>query len=232
MALSDQRMTALEIINEVRIKSKLKPVTALDTDSDTVVKLMYLNDVVSEVSDYGNWQELLVELNVTAQSSVADYSIPTSAVQVVQNVHEVVFNGRPGEMRKESIDTIRRMQRTRSHGIPQQWAVVGTDSNGNPVIRVSPVPASAEAGLLFNMLVYQKPAFIVTAQTSAVPPFPGKLLVQGLLAKTVLDESDGEPGARYGSVKSVYEDMLRESFNRYNGDTGSTVFFRPGRGRR
>lgn len=231
MSLSDQRMTALEIINEVRRKSKLNPVTTLDQDSDSLTKLSYLNDVVSEVSDYDDWQELLREVTVTAQSSVADYSIP-SEVTVVQNIHEVVFDNRPGEMRMVTLDTIRRMQRSNSRGIPTQWAVKGVDSNGNPYFSVSPIPTSAQAGQTFNVLVYEKPVFITTAQTSAIPPFPGKLMVQGLLVKTVLDESDGEPTSRYQSVKQVYDDMLYESYNRYNGDSGSTVFFRPARGRR
>ena len=232
MSISDQRMTALEIINEVRRKTKLGPVTSLGQDSDSLTKLAYLNDVVSEVSDYDNWQELLREVSVTAQSSVADYSIPTSAVTVVQNIHEVVFNNRPSEMRLVDIDTIRRLQRTRSFGEPNQWAVKGVDADGNPYFSVSPVPVTAQAGKLFDVLVYEKPTFIATAQASAVPPFPGKLIVQGLLAKTVLDESDGEPTSRYTAVKKVYDDMLYESYNRYNGDSGSTIFFRPSRGRR
>lgn len=232
MAATDQRMTALEIVNEVRRKNKIAPATSFTSDSYAAVMLPYLNDVMSEVSDYGNWQETLAEINVTAQSSVSDYSIPVSAVSVVQNIHEVVFNNRPGEMRMVDLDTIRRLNRTRPYGIPQQWAIVGTDDNANPIFRVSPIPVTAQEGQLFDLAVYQKPAFITTAQTSYVPPFPGKLLVQGLLCKMMLDEADGEQTARYQSEKQKFDDMLDESYNRYNGDTGSTVYFRPARGRR
>lgn len=232
MSLSDQRMTAIDIINEVRRKVKINPVTSLDQDKDSLTKLAYLNDVISEVSDYGNWQEALVSVTVTAHSSVAEYSIDVSAYPVIQNIHEVVFDNRPGEMRMVTLDTIRRLQRSGQWGRPTQWAVKGVDANGNPYISVCPIPVSAQEGLEFNVLVYSKPPFITTAQSTLVPPFPGKLLVQGLLTKTVLDESDGEPTARYQSVKKVYDDMLYESYNRYNGDSGSTVFFRPGRGRR
>jgi hypothetical protein len=231
MAISDQRLTAIEIINEVRRKRKITPVSAFTADTDALTSLAYLNDVIAEISDYDNWQEQLREVVITAQSSVADYSIP-STVTVVQDIHEVVFDNQPGEMRMVTLDDIRRLQRTRSYGRPSQWAVKGVDSNGNPYISVSPLPVSAQAGLLFNVLVYEKPTFITTAQVTAVPPFPGKLVVQGLLAKHVLDESDGEPTVRYSNVKKVYDEMLYESYNRYNGDSGSTVFFRPGRGRR
>lgn len=232
MALSDQRMTALEIVNDVRRKRKLNPITSFDADSDGLTSLDYLNDVISEVADYDDWQELLREVTVTAQSSVADYSIPVSAVTVVHNIHEVVFGNQIGEMRMVTLDTIRRLQRTRSFGQPTQWAVKGVDSNGNPYFSVSPIPVSAQDGTTFNVLVYEKPAFITTAQTSAVPQFPGVLLSQGLLVKMILDESDGEPTSRYQREKQDYDETLYESYNRYNGDSGSTVFFRPSRGLR
>lgn len=233
MAISDQRMTALEIVNEVRKKSKLNPVTSLNEDSDAVTLLGYLNDVVSEVADYGDWQELLREVTVTVQSSVSDYSIPTSAVTVVHHIHEVVYSGRPAEMRMETLDTIRRLGRIRTFGQPTQWGIVGVDGNGNPSFRVTPIPTTAYAsGFNFNCLVYEKPVFITTAQTGNYPPFPGKLMVQGLLVKKILDESDGEPTSRYATAKQVYDDMLYESFNRYNGDSGSYTYFRPSRGRR
>lgn len=232
MAISDQRLTALEIINEVRRKRKLTPVSAMDDDSDALTSLTYLNDVVSEVSDYDNWQEQLREVVVTAVSSVADYSIPVSAVTVVQDIHEVVFDDESGEMRMVTLDDIRRLQRTASFGRPTQWAVKGVDGNGNPIISVTPIPVTESAGKLFDILLYEKPTFITTAESTRIPPFPGKLMVQGLFTKMVLDESDGEPTQRYLNVKSVYDDMLYESYNRYNGDSGSTVFFKPGRGRR
>ena len=135
MALTDQRQTALQIINEVRRKSKLNPVSAFDQDSDALTKLVYLNDVIAEIADYGDWQEMLKEVTVTVQSSVQDYSIPASAVNVVHHIHEVVYSGRPAEMRMETLDTIRRLGRLDHYGAPTQWGVVGVDSNGNPPIR-------------------------------------------------------------------------------------------------
>lgn len=232
MAATDQRMSVLDIINEVRIKTKLDTVTTVAADSDSVTKLRYLNDVISEVSDYGNWQETLREFVVTAQSSVQDYSVPTSAVTIVQNIHEIVFSDDIGEMRKVDLDTIRRLGRLNSYGYPSQWGIVGTDSNSNPVIRVYPIPGTTQAGQTFKVLAYQKPSFVTTADGSTVPVFPGKLLVQGLLCATILDESDGEATQRYVNNREIFLNMLDQSYNRYNGDTGSTVYFRPSSGRR
>jgi hypothetical protein len=232
MAITDIRATAIDIVNEVRRKLKLAPVASFTADSYAKVMLPYLNDTISEISDYGNWQEILVEVNVTAQSSVANYSIPVSAVNLVQNVHEIVFNNRIGEMRKVNLDTIRRLARIGSYGIPQQWGVVGTDANGNPIIRVYPTPSSNEAGLFLNMLVFSKPAALVTADTATLVPFASDLVVAGLLSRMVLDESDGEPTQRYQAIRQDFEDTLDETYNRFNGDSGSTVYFRPARGRR
>lgn len=230
MALTDQRYTVLQIINEVRRKNKLSPIATIDADSYGISLLNYLNDCVAEISDYGNWQETLQEVLVTAQSSVANYSLPSSVV--VQNVHEVAYANRSAELRKISFDDIRRLQRLSSYGEPNQWAVKGVDANGNPIITVYPVPNSTQAGNTFNILYFQKPPFYTTAQATTIPPFPGRLLVQALHVKSVLDESDGEPTSRYQSEYAVYNEMLRETYNRYNGDTGSTVYFRPGNGRR
>jgi hypothetical protein len=232
MAITDIRADAITIVNEVRRKLKLQPVASFTADSYAAVMLPYLNDVISEISDYGNWQETLVEVNVTAQSSVANYSVPLSSIDLVQNVHEIVFDNRIGEMRKVNLDTIRRLARIDSYGIPQQWGIVGTDANGNPNIRVYPTPSANEDGLLFNLLCYSKPPVLVTADTSTLVTFPADLVVQGLLCKMVLDESDGEPTQRYQAFKQQFDESLDETYNRFNGDTGSTVYFRPARGRR
>ena len=237
MAVSDQRLTVLEVINEVRQRVKLNVVATVDADKDSLLKLKYLNDVVSEISDFGDWQEALNQITVTAQSSVADYSLSTQAetqvsVMAVQNIHEIVFDTDVSPMQLLDLDDLRRMRRAGSEGSPKHWAVKGTDSVGNPKFSVNPLPVSAEAGKLFTIQIFAKPVFYVTADGAIRPPFPGKLLVQGLYAKTILDESDGEPTARYSNVKNVFDEMLYETYNRYNGDSGGDIWFRPSRGGR
>lgn len=229
MATSDFKVTVIGAINETRKKSKLKSVSTLDEDSDSLVKLSYLNDVVSEISDFGDWQETYAEAIVSIQSSVADYGV--SGV-VVQNIHEVAISTRSAELRKVDLDTIRRLQRTGTRGEPTQWAVKGINSEGNPIITVYPLPNSTDETKFFDIGYYKKPAVYTTADASAEIPFPGRLVVQGLLVRTILDESDGERTARYITNFEDFQNMLRESHNRFNGDTGSTVYFRPGRGRR
>lgn len=225
MAESDFKVTVIGAINEVRRRSKLPPVSSIDQDSDSITKLSYLNDVVSDLSDYGNWQEMYREAIVSVQTSIRDYSV--SGV-VVQNINEVAISTRTASLRRQNIDDIRRLQRLNGLGEPNFWSIKGVNSEGNPVITLDRWPTSNETGY-FNIGYYLKPSVYTTADASATVPFPGRVVVQGLLAKTILDESDGEPTARYASNLQIYEDMKNESFNRFNGDTGGSTYFRPGR---
>lgn len=229
MVQDNFKVTVIGAINEVRRKSKLGPVTTIDQDSDSIIKLHYLNDVVAEISDFSDWQETYKEAIVSIVASVSDYGV--SGV-VIQNIHEVAISTRSAEIRKVDIDTIRRLQRTQSRGEPTQWALKGINSEGGPIITVYPLPGENENTKHFNIGYYEKPAVYTTADASALVPFPGRLIVQGLLAKTILDESDGEQTNRYLTNLEAYQNLLEESYNRFNGDTGSTTYFRPGRGRR
>lgn len=224
MSESDFKVTVIGAINEVRRRSKLPPVSTIDQDSDSLTKLSYLNDVVAELSDYGNWQELYREAIVSVQASVRDYSV--SGV-VVQNIHEVAISTRTAALRYEGIDDIRRLQRLNNVGQPNFWSLKGTNSEGNPIITLDRWPSESDG--YFNIGYYRKPAAYVTADGSTVIPFPARVVVQGLLTKTILDESDGEPTQRYATNLELYQNMAEESFNRFNGDTGSSVYFRPGR---
>ncbi len=225
MAETDFKVTVLGAINEARKKTKLPPVDTIDQDSDSIVKLHYLNDVVSELSDYANWQELYREAIVSVVASVRDYAV--SGV-VVQNIHEVAISTRTAALKRIDIEKIRLLQRSNNVGNPYHWCLKGVNSEGNPVITLDRWPSSTDDGY-FNIGYYLKPSVYTTADASATVPFPGRLVVQGLLTKTILDESDGDPGSRYEMNLKLYEDMKDETYNRLNGDTGGNVYFRPGR---
>jgi len=229
MALTDFKVTVIGAVNEVREKQKLSRVTTLDQDSDSLTKLKYLNDVVADLSDYGRWQEQYREYVVSLQASVADYAV--SGI-VVQAVHEVAISTRSAELRRVDLDDIRRLQRNGTRGEPTQWSIKGVNGEGNPIITTYPLADTSETTKYFKIAVFEKPNVYTTADASLTVPFPGRVVVQGLLAESILDESDGDPTSRYAANLEKYENMKREAFNRYNGDTGSTVHFRPGRGYR
>lgn len=228
MAETGFKVTVIGAINEVRLKSKLPAVSTLDADSDSLVKLHYLNDVISELSDYANWQEQYREAIVSVATSVRDYAVSGSIV--VQSIHEVAMRGKTAALERLDIDDIRLMQRSNNTGSPNHWALKGVTSEGNPIITIDRWPTTNENGY-FNIGYYAKPVVYTTADASATIPFPGRVVVQGLLAKTILDESDGEPGQRYATNLQLFQDMRNESYNRFNGDTGGDVYFVPGKRR-
>lgn len=229
MAVSDFKVTVLQAVNEVRKKQKISTISTLDADSDALSKLDYLNDVVADLSDFGDWQEQYREYVVSVQSSVADYSV--SGI-VIQNINEISISTRSSELRRIDLDDMRRLQRNDSRGEPKQWSVKGVNSEGNPIVTVHPLPSSNDASKYFRFALYEKPVVYTTADTGTTVPFPGRVVVQGLLTKAILDESDGEPTNRYVANLELYEEMKKESFNRFNGDMGGSVYFVPTRGRR
>ncbi len=219
------RVTVIGAINEVREKSKIPAASTLDEDSDSIVKLHYLNDVISELSDYADWQELYAEAIVSLQTSVRDYAV--SGVSV-QSIEEVAISTRQSPLRKLELLDMRLLQRVNNIGEPYHWTLKGVTSEGNPIISVDRWPTSNESGY-FNIAYYQRPVAYTTADASAVCVFPGRIIVQGLLLRTILDESDGEQTQRYVANLDLYQKMLAEAYNRYNGDSGGDVYFKPGR---
>jgi hypothetical protein len=227
--LGDVRYTVLETVNEVQRKLGLSS-SSLTSNKVATELVDHINDVVSDLSDFGNWMECLVTANVTAHSSVSNYTINTSAV--VKNIGDVYLSTRRGPLRAVDLDTMRVMTRTTARGQPSQFCVFGTDTNGNPNIRVRPEPDTAQEGALFSILYYEKPPRYSTGDASTVIPFPARVVVLGVLAHYTLRESGGAPTPMYQQYYQEYLQNRKESLNRFRGDTGWDVSFRPSRGNR
>lgn len=233
--ISATRKTYLQIFNETLRKIGIDEVSTLDQTKLSAVMIDYMNDILTEINDYGDWQEMYKEeafTLVTSQSSASDYTFNTSAV--VKNIHEIQFGTQIAPLWLVDLDTINRLNRTKSYGIPTQWGVVGTDNviTGSPVVRVFPTPVTAQVGNNFNVKYYKKPALITSANTSTYAPFPSRMVSQGLLAFTLRDEERGAQSQQWEQEYSIFKNMITETFNRYNGDMGSDTYFTPPRGRR
>lgn len=225
MGIGDIRYTVLEVVNEVFVKLGLSEVTSLAANSLSRQMVMYVNDVCNDLSDFGNWQETFVSANITAVSGQRDYSINTSAN--VKNIADIFFTQRIGPMRNVTVEQMRIMTRVTSNGQPTQYTIFGTDNNGNPNIRVRPTPASAENGGLFSITYFIRAPKYTTADNSAVIPFPGDIVVNGVLALQILNESGGAPTERYNITQNQYVQGRKEALNRFRGDTGYDISFTP-----
>lgn len=224
MGISDIRFTVLEITNEVQRALSLTE-TSLTANKLATQMVDFINDVCDDLSDFGNWQEMLVSSNVTAVSGQANYSIQTSAN--VKNIADIFLTNRSGPLRNITIREMRIRTRTTSVGTPSQFTVFGTDSNGNPSIRVTPTPTQNDDGSLFSILYYIRTPKYTTSDAAIVVPFPGQVVVLGVLARALLNESSGAITDHYSKTQQEYLMARKEALNRFNGDTGWQVNFSP-----
>jgi len=224
MGLGDIQYTVLEIVNEVQRKLGLSE-TSLAANKVSKELVDFVNDVTNDMSDFGNWQEMLVSSNVTAVSGQSDYSIATSAT--VKNIGDIFFSQRTGPLRAVTIQDMRILTRVTSVGQPTQFCVFGVNSAGNPNIRVRPTPAASEDGATFSIVWYRRAPVYTTSDASTVVPFPGQIMVDGVLAAALLNESGGAPTDRYSKTYQKYLEGRKEALNRFNGDTGWDINFTP-----
>lgn len=225
MGVGDIRYTVLQTVNEVQRKLGLDT-SALTANKLSIELVDFINDVVNDLSDFGNWQEMLVSANISAQVSVQDYLINTSAN--VKNIGDIYFSQRTGPMTHVTVEEMRILTRTTATGTPTQFTIFGTDvSSGNPVIRVRPMPVDAQDGGVFSVLYYVRPQLYTTSDASVIIPFPARIVVLGTLAKQLLNESGGAPTDRYTQTYTDYISSRKEALNRFKGDTGWNVSFTP-----
>lgn len=227
MAITDIRMTVLQTVNEVMRKLGLTEVTNLSANKISKELVDHINDVVTDLSDFGNWMEQLATAMVTAISSVRDYTISTSGV--IKNIGDVYLSTRRGPLSSENIQTMRILTRSTSYGTPSQFCIFGTDSNGNPVIRVRPTPDQQNNGAMFSILYYLKPSLYTLADGSTLIPFPSRVVVLGTLAAYTLRESGGAETPMYQMFYNQFLSQRKEALNRFNSDTGWDVSYTPGR---
>ena len=66
--LDRTRKSYIEIFNEVRRKIGVDEISTLNQDDLGSTMIDYVNDVVTQVSDYGDWQEMYREEEFTANT--------------------------------------------------------------------------------------------------------------------------------------------------------------------
>lgn len=226
MGIGDIRYTVLQVVQEVFKKLGLNSPSSLTANKLTIQMVDYINDVCDDLSDFGNWQETLVSANVTAVSGQRDYNIATSAN--IKNIGDIFFLQGSGPLRNVTVHDMRIMTRSTAVGQPTQFCVFGTDNNGNPSLRVRPTPGQTQDGELFSITYYTRAPKYSTSDAALVIPFPGKIVVAGVLAAQILNESGGAPTDRYKHTYTEYLEGRKEALNRFNGDTGYNIDVAPG----
>ena len=221
------RETVLQIVNRVERKLGV-PVSAALTSTKLSRELLdMLNEILDEISDAGDWAEYQRTANITALASTANYEVEVSGL--VKNVREIVFGSATSPLIWRDLEDLRQLTRISTFGQPRQVSINGVNaSSGNPNFLVSPVPAQVDAsGKTFELLYYQKPALYGTSDGYQTVVFPSNLVTQGLYAKALLKESGGDPTGEYQVAYTEFLRMRKEANNRFNYDSGKTVYFQP-----
>lgn len=226
--VTNVRQTVLQIINDVQRKLGFNATTTLTATKQATVLLRFLNETIAECEDAGDWLEMYETHSVTAQSSVAQYTVDASAQ--VHHVYEIHWPTIPSPMEPVSISRMRMFSKISSFGTPRHFSLDDVDdSTGQPMFTVFPVPTTARA---FDVGFYEKHPLYDTSDTGETPKFPANVLIQGTYAKALLDENGGEPTRQFEWAYQEYVKLRSEAMNRFTSDTGTDVYMQPSQGGR
>lgn len=218
MALTDTRSTILQIINETRRKLGINnSVSSLTQDSKTIVMVDFLNDVVTEISDYGMWNDTIATVTIPLVLGQRDYNF--SSALNIKTIKDIFLTSTTAALPFITQEEMRLLYRQSNSGQPRQWTIFGLDAAANPVIRVYPTPDASSAGTTLDVFYQQNATMYTTATpTTTYINFPSRMVVQGLYARMILDEEGGSPTNQYTQERLNFENLLKETFNRLKGD--------------
>ena len=224
MAYIDTNRPVLEIINVCMKRLGLDAVSTIDQNSLSIVAVDLLNDVVTDMCDYFQWPQLYAETSVVAVSSVVEYKINVDA----KSISEVSVSGQVSPLELVTIEDIRRLNRITSSGIPRQFAIIKVSGDAS-YMRVHPTPVTPLSS--FEVAYYTKPRLVRASagDGSLVFNLPARVLIQGLYAQMLLEESGGRPTPEVAAASQLYAKMKQDSLNRFTFDTGSDVYIVPAR---
>lgn len=216
----------IDIVNEVRKLLQYNTVTRLDADKYCDVHLRLLNQIVDEISNYGDWPELYATCTVLAQSSVVDYCLCSAVNPVtdpIQRIYEVAFEGQRQPLYFISLQEFNMQNRGRggSTGQPKMYTIRGTDQYGNPRFSVFSQPGTQQSnqGQGFNITYYQKVGTYDKTTADQVVPWPANMVIVGLYATALVEESGGVQTKESQDAYATFKSLLERSQQRHTTDT-------------
>lgn len=227
MAKTDTRMTVLGIINEVRGLLGFNTVENLDDDKHALVLLRLLNTTIAEISDFGDWQEMYTEIEITAQTSVQTYEL--GIFHPLKNIYEISFHNDGQALYPETKETINRYVRNGGTGRPRFFTLKYVDNQGNPKFTVHPQPGTNENGLTFTVCYFKKPPLYTISSADDEVDFPANVVIQGLYAKSLVEEAGGPATKEAMGAEMDFRLLMNEALNRWNADVGTDIYLVPRR---
>ena len=221
--MADYRVnkTALEIVNVVMQRLGVDQVSNLNTNKLSIMATDFLNDVLDDMADFGDFTQMYSEITVTAQSSVVQYSITSPS----QNIKEIVWNNDVSPLILTTSEEIRHLRRTRSQGTPRHAAIVQS-SGVNATFEISPMPLTA-ASMVITQYLRPLTIYATSGDNDTYIPFPARAVAEVLYALMVLEEN-GNVGTQEALLNNRrYQEMKQAALNRYTADTGTDVYIVP-----
>ena len=225
MASTDVRNTILEIVNAVNRKLHVNTVVATTDTKLSTIFVQQLNEVITDISDSGDWLEFYNETVVTAVSGQSEYGLGLTSP--IKSIIEIAVSSQTAPLYYQEIREINRLIRVGTTGVPRHYSLAGMDSQENPQFRISPIPGSSEDGQGMRVYYYEKPRLYTTSDDAQTPDLPANLLIQGLYMKALLYENGGEPSNEFLEEQKQYENLKQQALNRFTVDSGTDIFFTP-----
>lgn len=225
MAISTTRQTVLQIVNEVRRLIGHGIVTRLDQDRYSTILMRMLNTTIAEISDYGDWQEMFNEVEVTSDVT-STFSI--GIAHPLQRVYEISVSGQRQALYPTTIEHINQLQRGNvTGGLVRFYALKGVDTHGNPKFTVHPVPNTAAASNPFTVTYFKKEALYDITSADDDVPFPANVCIAGLYMRALVEESGGAWTKEALQANQEFKMLMDEALKRFNSDTGVDIRVQP-----
>lgn len=218
MSKQDFRKKVIEVINEVRRLHGYNTIGQIDDDKYGLVLLRLLNQVVKYISDKGDWLEQYRETTVTAVTSTFEYSLGIN--EPLKRIYEISFSGDARSLYPISIEKFNQYNRVGGTGRPRFFALKNIDSQGVPKFVVHRQPGTNENGNKFTVCYFVEERLYDVNSANTLIPFPADLVIQGLYAASIAEQTGSLTSKEYTIEQLKFEDMRKEALNKFTVDTG------------
>ncbi len=208
------RKTYLELVNEVLIMLREDEVTSVQLTNYSKLIGKLVNDAKKVVEGSYNWNALSETIIVTTVADTFSYSLTNTnprfrVIDVIDNDDDHILKNAPTHKMNKWL-----LANSRESGSPAYYNFNGTDTNGDTVVDLYPVPDAAYS-INFNIINPQSELSDDT-DTIAVPHDP---VVALAYARALVER--GEDGGlnsseAYAIYKSILSDTIAIESSRYS----------------
>jgi hypothetical protein len=216
--------TYIEIINKVLVRLRESTVSAVAETTYSALIGAIVNRVKTEIEDAWLWHALRDTYSLTCVPGTCSYTMTGSGPDaVIINAWNTTQQDQmtPGSV--HFFDEKFFGVSTPATGNPTHYVVSGLDSNFDLTIDVWPVPGTAITDAL-KVNLYKPQAEL--SATTDVPLVPQVVLVEGALARAIMERGD-DGGIAIQSQEQLYRELLSSAVARDIGRDSTELIWEP-----